>query len=79
MESPPLKWYFVQPQIRLSDFVEPLEELKIGTVNDFKREYKGQIKLFENELLPYLKGKIGREIKKREERKLRAICQAKAK
>merc|ERR1712228_711349 len=72
-----IAWLFVQPQIRLYDFVKPLKEANIVTTDDFKAAYKGKISLFENELLPYLKSKINRRIKQREMRKLRTICQAK--
>merc|ERR1712228_178133 len=73
--SPKIEWYFVQPQIRLNDFVKPLTEKGIITIDDFKNAYKGKISLFKTELLPYLKTKINRKIKLAEKRKLRTICQ----
>ena len=75
--SPKIEWYFVQPQIRLNDFVKPLKEKQIITIDDFRNAYKGKIAQFNSELLPYLKRKINRRIKLAEKRKLRTICQAK--
>eukprot|EP01084_Bolivina_argentea_P029277 54326_1 len=75
-DSPTIEWYFVQPQINLNDFVKPLNEKNIYTIDDFKGKYKGKINLFKNELMPYLNQKIGRRVLLAEKRKLRAICQA---
>merc|ERR1711920_278599 len=62
-DSPKIEWYFAQPQIRLNEFVDPLKQKRIFTIDDFRRVYKGKIDKFVSELLPYLKKKIKRGIK----------------
>eukprot|EP01084_Bolivina_argentea_P001526 2821_1 len=74
--SPKVETYFTQPQIRLNDFIEPLHDKNIYTLDDFKKAYEGEKDLFKHELLPYLKRTIGRRVKKAEERRLRRLCQA---
>eukprot|EP01083_Nonionella_stella_P300193 1023430_1 len=75
--SPKIERYFVQNEIKLDVFVEPLHEKNIFDLDDFKKAYQGKLDAFNDELIPYLKDKIGRRVKMREMRKLRRLCEAK--